>query len=102
MIRRFAASGQSVRAFCDSHGLSQPSFYGWRRRLAGGDAAWTPRCTSTPAFVPVHVAQENSPEMEIVLRGDRRIRLCGAVDRAALAEVVAALEGMPSRQQSVQ
>ncbi len=98
MLRRFAAGGQSVRAFCESHGLSEPSFYSWRRTLAQQDAASAPssRGTSPPAFVSVLVAQENNPPMEVVLRGERRIRLCGPVDRAALADVVAALESVPS------
>jgi hypothetical protein len=51
--------------------------------------------------VPVRVAEENNGGMEIVLRGDRRVRLHGPVDRTALAEVVAALEGLPSRLESV-
>jgi hypothetical protein len=32
--------------------------------------------------------------MEIVLGGDRRVRVCGPVDRAAVAEVVTALESV--------
>jgi hypothetical protein len=30
-------SGLSVRAFCAGRGLAQPSFYAWRRALAGVD-----------------------------------------------------------------
>lgn len=95
-IRRFATSGQSVRRFCESLGLSEPSFYFWRRTLAQRDAASAPmsRSPSTPAFVPVQVAEERGEPIEIVLRGDRRIRLYGEVDRAALADVVAALESV--------
>ena len=97
VLKRFAGGGQSIRGFCESHGLSQPSFYSWRRRLADADAAWASPRTSRPAFVPVHVAAQSGGSMEIVLRGDRRIRLCGPVDPAALAQVVAALESLPRR-----
>ncbi|MCY2953540.1 MAG: IS66 family insertion sequence element accessory protein TnpB [Planctomycetota bacterium] len=103
VLRDFAGSGQSVRAFCASRGLSEPSFYSWRRTLAERDARSPAVATpvQTPAFVPIHVAEENGERIEIVLRGDRRVRLCGPVDRAALAEIVAALEGLPSRLESV-
>jgi hypothetical protein len=96
-LRRFAESGQDVRGFCAARGLSKQSFYSWRRRLAGQDreSALATGGPPAPAFVPVHVAPENGPGMEIVLRGDRRIRLCGPVDRPALAEAVAALESLP-------
>ncbi len=33
-LREHAASGRDVRAFCQERGLSEPSFYGWRRTLA--------------------------------------------------------------------
>jgi hypothetical protein len=99
-LERFADSGQSVCGFCASQGLSQPSFYSWRRRLADGNAAAASmaRRRSAPAFVPVHVAAESSAGMEIVLRGDRRIRVCGPVDPAALVDVVSALESLPFRE----
>ena len=95
-FKQFAASGQSVRAFCAGRGLSEPSFYSWRRTLAERDANASPvaRSSQTPAFVPIHVAEETIGGIEIVLRGDRRVRLHGPVDRAALAEVVAALESV--------
>ena len=33
-LNRFASSGQSVASFCQSEGISAPSFYQWKRRLA--------------------------------------------------------------------
>ena len=40
-------SGQTVRGFCDEQGLSEPSFYGWKRTIAERDQ----RCgrTSQPS-----------------------------------------------------
>lgn len=32
-LERFESSGQSVTQFCVSDGVSQPSFYQWRKRL---------------------------------------------------------------------
>ena len=101
-MRQFATSGQSVRAFCAGRGLSEPSFYTWRRTLVARDAASSPTGASTPAFLPLRLAEGRTVAqsgdggvMEIVLAGGRRIRLRGPVDRAALAEVVAALEPAP-------
>ena len=33
-VRRQAASGLSISAFCAREGVSSASFYAWRRRLA--------------------------------------------------------------------
>ena len=95
VLGQFAASGQSVRAFCAARQLSEPSFYSWRRTLAERDAAPPiARTAIAPPFLPVQVADQASQRIEIVLRDNRRIRLCGPVDRAALAQVVAVLESV--------
>jgi transposase-like protein len=103
MLRQFAASDQSIREFCRSRALSEPSFYSWRRRLATHDesSAAMAHPSDAPAFVPIHITDQTSEGIEIVLRGDRRIRLSGQVDKAALAEVVAALESLPVAQESM-
>ena len=38
-VARQAASGVSVRRFCKERGLSEPSFYAWRRTLQERDSA---------------------------------------------------------------
>jgi hypothetical protein len=96
VLADFAASGQSVRAFCRVRELSEPSFYAWRRSLARRDAtrrSVTPHGPPTPAFLPIRLAETTGgTPMEIVLAGGHRICLRPPVDRAALTEVVAALE----------
>jgi len=52
---------------------------------------------SAPAiFAPVHIRADEPSRVEgrieIALAGGRRIRLCGRVDRRALADVLAVLE----------
>src|SRR5437763_1955861 len=49
MVQQWQRSGLSVRAFCEQHDLSPPSFYAWRRTLADRDA-------QAIAFVPVEVS----------------------------------------------
>jgi hypothetical protein len=94
-VRGQARGGLSVRAYCSAHGLQEYSFYWWRRELARREA-------NPPAvFVPVTVAAETPApasvgEMEIVLPGDRRVRVLGSVDKRMLADVLdvlAAREG---------
>ena len=96
-----ARSGLSVRAYCRTHRLQETTFYFWRRELARRPPA---------AFVPVTVASETAgpggatgppPEgglggrIEIVVGNGRRVRVTGPVDRQALADVLAVVEGRP-------
>lgn len=83
-------SGLSVRAFCARHGLSQPSFYAWRRELAKRDAA-------RPAFVPVHVLPEPARQaaLSVLLAGGRSIRVAPGFDVATLRQLLDVLEERP-------
>ena len=104
MIRQQARSGLSVRGWCRRHSLSEPSFYWWRRRLArSGKPAHQsdPPATGAPQFVPVRItadqagAANSRPErIEIILPGKTRVRVLGAVDRQALADVLAVLDSI--------
>jgi hypothetical protein len=101
-LREFADSEQSVREFCRVRQLSEPSFYAWRRTLALRDAdrSRAARAAVTaPAFLPIRLADaRNAPidvPIEIELTGGHRIRVRPPVDRAALIEIVAALQATP-------
>ena len=87
-VRRQAASRLSVRRFCEEKGLSEPSFYAWRRTL-GQRAA-----IQVPEFVPVmigpHVAGSSS-RITIELRGGRVVHL---PETMATERVVALLRGL--------
>ena len=91
-IEQWRRSRLSVRAFCARHGLSQPSFYAWRRELQRRD-------TAPPAFVPVRVVGANvagpSSGIEVVLGGGRTVRVAPGFDATTLQQVVAALEEGP-------
>ena len=88
-VRRQAASRLSVRRFCEEKGLSEPSFYSWRRTLAQRDQA-----IQVPEFVPVvltpHVASSSS-RITIELRGGRGVHL---PETMATERVVALLRGL--------
>ena len=97
-LARQAASGLSVRRFCQERGLSEPSFYAWRRTLQERDQA------AVPAFLPVVVAPQASasptservafPSREritIELRGGRVVHL---PESMATERIVALLRGL--------
>ena len=50
IVEGHADSQESVREWCDRHGVSEPSFYAWRRELAKRDAG-----RNRPALLPVTI-----------------------------------------------
>jgi len=94
-IERWHSSGMSISRFCRSTGFSEGLFHYWRRTIAERDEKG--RKPSGNSFVPVRVAEDGSGSLhggiEIVLAGDRRIRVSGRVDRQMLADVLAVMEG---------
>ena len=73
VLQRQARSGVSIAKFCRSEGVSEPSFYSWKRALGGGKAkAKRPERSGTrraagrtsgasPSFVPVQITEERRP-----------------------------------------
>ena len=96
-LARQRASGLSIRAFCEREGLSEASYYQWRRELARRDRPRHQAPRPRRAFVPVRIIPDadTSPTrgmIEIVLASGRRIRVGEGFSRPTLAEVVAVLE----------
>ena len=70
-----AQSGMSIRDWCDRHGVSEPSFYFWRRELARRQEQ---RQELSPQIVPVEVAPSGAGshwELEIELPGQFVVRV---------------------------
>lgn len=93
LIGRQQRSGQSVAAFCRAHGVSQPSFFSWRKRLRlRSHAAPSP-------FVPVQIDLSSpltqSAHIEILLPSGACVRVSHGCDRQTLETVLAALEPPP-------
>ncbi len=120
-LSRHAASGQSVRAWCCKHGVTEAAFYWWRRELVRRDRDAEPpnaakldqnrrpdssshnRQTNplnpdrqTASFIPVQVIDAPGPgsdsPIEIVLADGRCVRVTGPVDRQTLTDVLDVLE----------
>jgi transposase-like protein len=78
-----------VKQFCKEHGLTQYSFYAWRKRL---------RQTGPVRFALVDrgpAQQQSAAEanLELVFPTGERLRIGGGVDAGTLRTVVAALRG---------
>ena len=70
-----AQSGVSIREWCDRHGVSEPSFYFWRRELARRQEQ---RQELSPRIVPVEVAPPAAGSrwgLEIELPGQIVVRV---------------------------
>ena len=89
-IRDWQDSGLSVSAFCARRGLSQQSFYGWRRELQRRDSEKT-------FFVPVRLRKDDPAAaagemLEVLLASGRRIRVPAGFDAVTLRQLLAVLE----------
>jgi len=103
LLDQHRRSGQSVRAFCQSHKLHETSFYYWRRELAlrdreaaSGEAASQEAVPRTsPALAPVVVIEElgaPAAPIEIVRTDGVTIRVPADATREQLVLVLDALE----------
>ena len=66
-LNRFARSESTVFDFCMAEEVSTASFYHWRAKLAGSEAASPPRPPESSPFVPVQVRAGHNAS-EAVLR----------------------------------
>ena len=107
-IRQQQRSGQSVRQYCRDQGVSEPSFYAWRRELkrrhnrgaktTSRRAAGRPRVgpSRRPAFVSVQLAPGTVPigsaPIECLLPNGMLLRLPAGMEPAAIAAVLTSWE----------
>lgn len=73
VVKRFGASGLSVRAFCRREKLVETAFYFWRRTLAERDGKLPTKSRTTskrvarPAFLPVTIRRDALPTSGLTL-----------------------------------
>jgi transposase-like protein len=80
-LQRFARSGLSITAFCRREGVSQPSFYAWRRRLGNG----------SPRFLPVRVVPPTGAPVEVLLPSGCVLRLSPGCELAWVRDLLEVL-----------
>lgn len=121
-VREWRQSGQSIRAFCMAHDLSEPSFHAWRRTLAERDQATQQARQATRLvrkrdkqengdvgreFLPVRIVASTGPAVppaaaettrggiEIVVGAGRVVRVPAGFDAVTLQRLLAVLEDRP-------
>lgn len=104
-LARWRKSGLTVRQFCLSEGVSEPSFFQWRKRLAGGI---TPPSNSEPVgagvrpvarFLPLELIGSSPTDdraVEIRLPTGVVLRVPAGVDDARLRLIVQLMRGEDS------
>ena len=84
LIGEQGRSGQSVSAFCRERGVSEPSFYTWRRRLSD-------QAPITFALVEAGPAAKAASGLELALATGERLRIAPGADASTLRMVLAVL-----------
>jgi transposase len=115
VLKRYAASGLTIRAFCQRERLAESAFFAWRRTIAQRDAEARPQAGLTtasrrrggrsqrPAFLPVLLADNHGHGQAIVIElapprragSVRVLRVPESIAAERLVELVQALEGGP-------
>jgi hypothetical protein len=78
-MRRQRRSGLTIRAYCEEHGLKEPSFYWWRRRLAWRDGQ-SENKTQRHDGQPQRTAKRTGPS-RVAEKGKSRRKQAASNDR---------------------
>jgi hypothetical protein len=89
-LKRFRAADQTVAAFCAAEGVSVPTFYQWRRRLAR-----TAPPAAAPTVVPIRITSPDAtaPAVEALLPPGILVRFDRVCDPEMIAAVLRHLGG---------
>jgi transposase-like protein len=85
LIRLQGQSKLSVSAFCREHGVSDQSFYNWRKRLSGDEPL---RFALVETNGPV---TKDSLPVELILASGDRLRITPGTDAGTLRTVLSVL-----------
>ena len=95
VLETFESSGLSVRQFCRQEGLSEASFYAWRKKLSKSQMSGTGNGQAPPepaSFIQVPVIQSESSCLELVLASGHVLRIPSDVQHAFLTDVLSAVK----------
>lgn len=102
-LERQAESGVSIRQFCEAAGLSEQSFYFWRKKLrTATKEIRRPRVIKQQEpekpslFVPVKLL-DSGPTLEIIHPLGYRIQVTGEVNPVVLRQVIQTLDERSAR-----
>ncbi len=90
-------SGLSIAAYCRQRGISQPSFFAWRRRLWLQQRQPDSTAASFVEVTAAAAAQIEPSVIEVRLRGGRGLLARRGFDRDLLVELIGVLESLPTK-----
>lgn len=93
-IETWQSSGLSVRQFCQQEGLSAPSFYAWRKKLAKADAPQADKNDVGPPepFIQVSLPTAAHSDLQLVFVSGHRLKIPVGIDRQTLNDVLSVLQ----------
>jgi hypothetical protein len=99
IIAQQRESGLGMAEFCRQRSIPPTRFYSWRQKLEGPRKVRSRSVSPRPSsFVSVKLASakaaRSSSMLEVCLRGGRRLRVRGALQRQLLVELIDVLEGL--------
>lgn len=91
-IETWQDSGMSVSKFCKAEGLSEGTFYSWRKRLSGRRSQRPNQTNSNPsAFIEVAMPRNDHIPIELVLSSGHTLRIRSSADNKILSNVLSVL-----------
>jgi transposase len=93
-LDRFRRSGQTVAQFCVAEGVSEPSFYVWKRTLVAGADPAGPSAPA-PTLVPIRLTPSPAAPIELALPSGAVVRFPADARPEVIVAVLRGLEGRP-------
>ena len=93
VLETFKSSGLSVRRFCQQEGLSEASFYSWRKRLAKvRKPDVSEEQTHPEPFIQVSMGKTESCCLELIFASGHTLLISSDIDSKVLTGVLSALK----------
>ena len=91
-IETWQNSGMSVSKFCKAEGLTEGTFYNWRKKLTDKQSQTNKQAVKSPsAFIRVAMPKDNPAALELVLTSGNILRIISTADSTTLVNVLSAL-----------
>ena len=92
VIETWQDSGMSVSKFCKAEGLSEGTFYNWRKKLSGDHSPRNkPAVPSPSTFIEVAMPKSDHAALELVLSSGHTLRIGSTADNKTLSNVISVL-----------
>ena len=92
VIETWQDSGMPVSKFCKAEGLSEGTFYNWRKKLSGAHSQRNePADPSPSAFIEIAMPKSDHTALELVLCSGNTLRISSTADNKILSNVISVL-----------